>query len=533
MFNGKFFRLSLCFVSAIICLGILVSFLPEQTVSAADDTVTIIAASDFQPKDDDYAAATAKIKTILSKMNADGIKSADAFFGLGDYSQTYSNVAATSSGIETLKSAVSGMVSKNMLFVQGNHDSAYTNSASLLSKSGNNDASSYGAYIIHEDDYMWNNTDETVIKKTAEKLKTYLDKKASENYTKPIFILSHLPLHYSSRTYKHGDAKFSSHIFNVINDAGKKGLNIVYLFGHDHSSGYDEYIGGGAICLASGDNILIAKGRESEYESKKLSFTYINAGYIGYFSKVNKQADDALSLTVFKISGNSLIAMRYSENGKHNLKSEGVPNSFENENKIPADQKVYTSPKVLVSPSTQKSYSASGSLTLAEGKSMTVKTDGEPWAFLGVKVGLSVLQASDYTVSGNPVEVTLSRSYLSSLTPNKNHKLTVMFADGNATAQIKVTAEAQPETEAETEAPAESEQSPVSSNPISNPQVTSEVQSTETNAGISSETESGTDVKEVVQKSGDYTLIFIIVGIFLVLSIAGVTTAIIIITKKK
>ena len=63
---------------------------------------------------------------------------------------------------------------------------------------------------------------------SQEELEEYLNDKIKESYTKPIFVLSHLALNYSMRTFFDGDGQYAKYIFDVLNEAGKNGLNIVY-----------------------------------------------------------------------------------------------------------------------------------------------------------------------------------------------------------------------------------------------------------------------------------------------------------------
>ena len=49
---------------------------------------------------------------------------------------------------------------------------------------------------------------------------------------------------------------YSSLVFDVVNEAGKD-LDIIYLFGHNHSKGWDCYMGGGAVYKAVGDSLTL------------------------------------------------------------------------------------------------------------------------------------------------------------------------------------------------------------------------------------------------------------------------------------
>ena len=64
----------------------------------------------------------------------------------------------------------------------------------------------------------------------------------------------------------------------------------------------------------------VAHGTKYEVETETINFTYMNAGYVGYNSSNDPQADTALTLSVFLIRGNEVIITRYDANGVHNLK---------------------------------------------------------------------------------------------------------------------------------------------------------------------------------------------------------------------
>ena len=116
---------------------------------------------------------------------------------------------------------------------------------SVLAASGNNDNTEdgYGVFVINESDYMWYNDNESRIKQTAANLKSYLDEKLAEEFDAPIFVVSHLGVHYNHRTKSEGFAKYGKYIFDVVNEAGAEGLNIIFLFGHNHSEGRDDDLG--------------------------------------------------------------------------------------------------------------------------------------------------------------------------------------------------------------------------------------------------------------------------------------------------
>lgn len=336
-----------------------ITIAPVNEVAAqANGVTTVIAGSDFQNPNGNEAGAQT-VTSILTKMqNADYTK-ADGFLFCGDYDySTVNNQTRTEAGITALKKAVTGTYSTladdRMVLVEGNHDAA---AASGLATSGAHDAEKYGVYVINEDDYMWNNSDEATIKKTAEALGDYLDEKVTAGYGKPIFVVSHLPLHYSMRTYNDGDGMYANYIFDELNKAGADGLNIIFLYGHDHSNGWDDYLGGSSVYLAKGNQINIAQGSKTAFNVETLNFTYMNAGFTGYYENKNG-ADDTLTMTVFSITDDAVTVERYDANRKHNLKSAGVTNSYKNESGYDPNTAVYASPQTValgsVTPSATK-----------------------------------------------------------------------------------------------------------------------------------------------------------------------------------
>ena len=315
--------------------------------AAGTDSTVVIAGSDFQNQNGNTAGA-ATVTDILNQMQDAGYTSADGFLFCGDYDySTVNNQTRTEAGITALKNAVTGTYSTladdRMVLVEGNHDAA---AATGLATSGAHDTAEYGVFVINEDDYMWKNSDEDTIKKTANALKAYLDGKVSAGYGKPVFVVSHLPLHYTMRTHNDGDGKYANYIFDVLNEAGASGLNIIFLYGHDHSNGWDDYLGGSAAYLAKGDKINIAQASKTEFNVETLNFTYMNAGFTGYYENHNG-ADDTLTMTVFTITATTVTVERYDADGKHLLKSAGVTNSYKNESGYDPNTAVYASPQTI------------------------------------------------------------------------------------------------------------------------------------------------------------------------------------------
>ncbi len=330
----------------LMTLCMLVGVLPMQLLAAEltatqSDVTYVLAASDFQAgsssSSNRHEESAKIVNSILTQVKKDYAEM-DGFLFAGDYDvamyggSTDSIYSQTEQGKAALQKAVQGVYGTFMdeIYVQGNHDSNST-AGTVCSPSGANDPDSgaYGVFVINEKDYMWSTqkNEESTVKATAANLKAYLDAKLEENYSKPIFVMSHLPLHYSMRTQKDSDGMYANYIFDVLNNAGLQGLNIIFLFGHNHSHGWDDYLGGSAIFLTKDDKINIAQASQTEFKEETLYFTYMNAGYVGYYGTTyTSDVDKTLTMTTFAISGDEVEIRRYDANGLHNLKSAGVYN---------------------------------------------------------------------------------------------------------------------------------------------------------------------------------------------------------------
>ena len=312
--------------------------------------VILLAGSDFQPSDG-VDAGRRTVRNILGALAEAGYGLFDGFLSGGDYS-TGTTHEETTAGLAGLDEEISQVVYNNKFYSQGNHDPETTVG---LTTHGNNDpyGAPYGLYVINEDSY----TDLGVGgEAVAKELETYLDAKLNGNWgNKPIFVLCHVPLNFSMRTHKGQNARTAMPIVNVLNEAGAQGLNIIFLFGHNHSGGYDNYIGGGSVYLKKGDTMLVPNYDNYLLPAEvTLNFTYMTAGYIGYYGSTYGGADGALTMSVFRIQRDgSVIIGRYDENGIHNLKGAGVKNEERNDI-MEADPTVYESYRIVTGTTDEK-----------------------------------------------------------------------------------------------------------------------------------------------------------------------------------
>ena len=129
-----------------------------------------------------------------------------------------------------------------------------------------------------------------------------------------------------------------------MNEAGRD-LDIIYLFGHNHSKGWDCYLGGSSVFRAPGETILIPDAGDNTantdaFTEETLNFTYLNAGYVGYYMNCGPEeknsgaldqyaaADETLTGVVCEILPEELVLTRYSSDGVHQLGSAGEADPY-------------------------------------------------------------------------------------------------------------------------------------------------------------------------------------------------------------
>ena len=104
-------------------------------------------------------------------------------------------------------------------------------------------------------------------------------------------------------------------------------------------------MGGSSVFKAKGDTLLLPVFDESgvntdEYTEKKLNFTYLNAGYTGYYMNCGPEeleagtvseyeaADEALTGTTFEVYPDRVVITRYDKEGVHALGSAGEADPY-------------------------------------------------------------------------------------------------------------------------------------------------------------------------------------------------------------
>ncbi|MBR3376566.1 MAG: metallophosphoesterase [Mogibacterium sp.] len=329
----------------------------EQTEQQAEEETgplaTVFFASDYQPEAGfDKPADT--LRALLKTAKTDG-KTIDRIVICGDYTNDrvlHDYQLSPDESIEEIrgiaKEELPGVSDDDMIFVQGNHDRL----TEQITESGLHDEGDYLIYVLNtEEDFPWKQGKKSgclaKVTKSSEAMKECFDDLIRKGETRPVIIAGHVPLHFTARTSsKHstGDNLYSSLIFDVVNEAAGS-LDIVYMYGHNHSKGWDCYMGGSSVFKTAGDTILIPSFNEYKidtdtYSEETLRFTYLNAGYTGYYMNCAASqydegdpdkyaaADTTLTGTVLQIYTDRMVITRYDANGPHVLGHAGAGDPY-------------------------------------------------------------------------------------------------------------------------------------------------------------------------------------------------------------
>lgn len=332
-------------LSLLLVICMIFGSFPANTsvVNASENTSTgstLIAMSDYQNSHLNSEEKKVVPQTIVNAMKKAGVQPELALL-CGDYVDgsvgadgSTTSAAQMENEFGNLKGILTSVWS-NLKFraIQGNHDAKQWVENGLLDKTGAYEYEDYHLYLINEDDFPWwqgnygsgstTAEDKVTVTNTANALKTYLDGLISKNDTKPVIIATHVPMHWSVRstnTAWYYDNIYANILFDVVNKAGKD-LDILFLFGHNHSAtadnqegGYDVEIGGALSYVKKGDSMKVPDGTDGtdNYTTEKLNFTYMNAGYVG---KYNESTADC-SISAITVNDKTIDIARYTYNGK-------------------------------------------------------------------------------------------------------------------------------------------------------------------------------------------------------------------------
>ena len=263
----------------------------------------------------------------------------DVSFWCGDYADgsVYSDGSDTSATetpqrIQYIKDTLGAhWTDVEYFFAQGNHDGSQ-HIGTVLDETGPKEHDDFVLYQINEDDFPWwqagystYSSEDTCLEKinaTTETLAAYLDGLIAAGDQRVIFIYTHVPLHWTSRSTTMNswwsDNIHADILFNMINEKAED-LDIVFLYGHNHSENYaDAYPAGGTVnFFAPGDEIRIPNGQvaaSGNYTEEIIKFTYLNAGYVG--ATATGFSPSVATASVITLTPETVEFTRYNATGK-------------------------------------------------------------------------------------------------------------------------------------------------------------------------------------------------------------------------
>ena len=301
------------------------------------DSTVLIAMSDYQNSDADSDEKKTVPQTIVNAMAEAGVIPSLALLG-GDYTDGnvyYDGDDTSQYNLETELGNLTGILTTAWsglpyYAIQGNHDYSGFVTDGTLTATGAKEYEHCNLYVINEDDFPWwqggygsySDTTEckAAVEATAEKLETYLNGLISAGDTDPVIIMTHVPMHWTQRSTNSTswwvDNIYANILFDVVNTAAED-LDILFLFGHNHSSGvsggYDSEIGGALAYVAKGESMKIPNGTNgtSNYTTETLNFTYMNCGYVGNYIHTT----DNCSISAIEVTNTAINIDRYTYSG--------------------------------------------------------------------------------------------------------------------------------------------------------------------------------------------------------------------------
>ena len=268
-------------VALILSFVMIVGLLPAP-VRAEDTTSTLLDAAIFCS---DVHGTPNDVTSVFGGIKTSGITySTASFVGDTDYSPSeVTSVACAALGTET-----------KCYYAYGSHDSNYSDIQDVtgLIYSGDN----YYIYTISQ-------TDMESADNASEKAADFTEKVAALDKSKPLFIISHMPLH-ERRNDNNGAANW----YTAISSAAGS-MDIIFLWAHNHTNEdsvdtnayYVEKNGSETISIQGGSTVTP-------------NFTYMNAGYINANGQNPARKGIATTVQIYK---DKLVFQDYNSSGAY------------------------------------------------------------------------------------------------------------------------------------------------------------------------------------------------------------------------
>ncbi len=294
------------------------------TAQGSDAYATIFTGSDFQVND-----FTRNFRNLLNSIRDGGVtETPDAIFFGGDYYDS-GDASDSTSYIGLLTEEVNKIYPyydrNNLVYVQGNHDQLTKD----ISSTGLHYYDDFIVYVCNFNDY---NGSKAKADALAADLTLAFDRLLADGEDRPIFVITHMPLHHNERG-SYAQSAYARPVVEVLNAYGVY-MDIIFMFGHNHSGAYDDYIGGSINYIGVGETMYVSNygvnGNTSYgaeyYDPIELNFTYMNYSYAGYSNNTNGTVTDphsgntvvssnAITMGVLEICPDKIVVSRFYEAG--------------------------------------------------------------------------------------------------------------------------------------------------------------------------------------------------------------------------
>ena len=338
--------------AAILALMMIAGIMPVNVIAEENEVLAqIITMSDYQNSSLSSSAKKTVPQTIVNAMVKAGVNPELALIG-GDYTDGSVGADGDDTSQASLKTELNNLTGiltaawsgLPYYAIQGNHDYSGFLTDGTLTATGAYPKDDYIIYLINEDSFPWwqgnygsgssTAQDKATVTATTKALSTYLTSLIDSGDTRPVIIMTHVPIHWSVRSANRNwyyDNIYANILFEAVNEAAKE-LDILFLFGHNHSStgegdglGYDNEIGDALAYVAKGESMKVPNGTDgsANYTTETLNFTYMNAGYVG---KYNGSTSDC-SIAAVNIGNDSIVINRYTYNGTVHTETIELENS--------------------------------------------------------------------------------------------------------------------------------------------------------------------------------------------------------------
>ncbi len=246
---------------------------------------------------------TEEIGAVFGQMQETGLKFSSVT-SVGDaFSSGYPAYADSTSNVTNVIQGVLGDVP--VYYVWSDHDRGadIENFTGLLY---GDDSTNYYIYAISMTDMMEGSRFADVKSTFDEsKLTAFTETVAELDPSKPLFVVTHVPLH-----DRRDDNQYADEWYGVISAAAKK-MDVAVFWGHNHTQEAAADLNGYYIAKNGSETITI-----DGVGSVVPNFTYVNAGYMND-SGLNSGDTCEYVSTIVKITEDSVIYTLYDEDGVH------------------------------------------------------------------------------------------------------------------------------------------------------------------------------------------------------------------------